>query len=420
MIANRKKSNCCGCSACVQRCPRQCISMVEDKEGFLYPSVDETKCVNCGLCEKVCPTLNQGKECEPLSVYAAKNSDETIRMVSSSGGVFSMLAERIIEKEGVVFGACWNSDWEVVHGYTESISGIERFRGSKYVQSRVDGNYKKVESFLKDGRYVMFSGTPCQIAGLKRYLRKEYEKLVTVDFICHGVPSPGVFRTYLQEEINKEIVDSADGGGLALRPCIPLVTGYDGIDYNGLKIKSISFRDKRNGWKKFGFTFMFSKEEGESLLYSTLDENLFLIGFLRDLYLRPSCYACPAKQLKSGSDVTLGDFWGVDSLMPEIDDDKGVSAVTVNTDKGRELLLEIEAELHEVPYIELVNRNPALVKSAAIPKCRKRFFKNNSLTFERKIKVLTKEPITLKRILKKILRLLIPQRVRKLIRRFVY
>ena len=201
MIEIKDKKDCCGCSACVQRCPKQCITLKEDNEGFLYPIVDKKTCIDCGLCEKVCPILHQGEPQKPLKVYAAKNLNEEIRRQSSSGGIFTLLAEQVIQEGGVVFGARFDENWEVKHDYTETIEGLAVFRGSKYVQSRIEDNYKKAEEFLKQGRKVLFSGTPCQIAGLKRFLRKEYEELLTVDFVCHGVPSPGVWRKYLKETV---------------------------------------------------------------------------------------------------------------------------------------------------------------------------------------------------------------------------
>lgn len=414
MISIKQKKDCCGCSACVQRCPKQCISMAEDEEGFLYPHIDENKCIDCGLCEKVCPVINQENQREPLSVYAATNPDEKIRMLSSSGGLFSMLAEKTIENGGVVFGACWNDEWEVVHDYTETVLGIAKFRGSKYVQSRIGDSYRIVEKFLKDGREVLFSGTPCQVAGLKKYLCKVYENLFLVDFICHGVPSPGVFRTYLQDEINKESARQGSGKNTVSHSCIPLVMKRDGIDFKELEINTISFRDKRNGWKKYGFVLGLSKvstageKNSVSFSYSPLNKNLFLAGFLCDLYIRPSCYACPSKHLKSGSDITLADFWGIDSLMPELDDDKGVSAVTVNSEKGKATLHNLGITLHDVPYHELITRNPALVKSAAIPTKRTEFFKNDGLTFEEKIKKFAKFPFSIKRNVYPIIRKLIP------------
>lgn len=407
MIEIEEKSKCCGCSACVQRCPKQCIALQEDTEGFLYPKVDESVCIDCGLCEKVCPVINQSAEREPLAVYAAKNPDEEIRMQSSSGGVFTLLAEKVLYEGGVVFGACFNERWEVVHDYVETKEELKKFRGSKYVQSKVGETYREAETFLKQGRKVLYSGTPCQIAGLKLYLRKSYGNLLAVDFICHGVPSPGVFRTYLQTEINR-CAARKGGKNTVLLPSIPLISERDGLDLHGMSIKSISFRDKRKGWKKFGFALTLSEAaaEGEnsvSLSYEPLNKNLFLRGFLCNIYLRPSCYYCPTKCLKSGSDVTLADFWGIGRLKPEIDDDRGVSAVTVNTEKGKVALHNLKAELYAMLYEALIKYNPALVESASEPQKRSEFFKQDEKTFEEKIQELARIPFSLKRTLKEVL-----------------
>lgn len=204
MIRIYNKHDCCGCNSCVQRCPKSSITMREDEEGFLYPDVDESTCIDCGLCETVCPVIHQSTVRKPIAVCAAKNKDEKIRLSSSSGGAFTALAESVIDEDGVVFGAKFDEDWSVVHDYMETREGLAAFRGSKYVQSRIGDSFKKAEQFLKAGRKVLFSGTPCQIAGLKRFLRKEYDNLLTVDFICHGVPSPGVWREYLKEETARQ------------------------------------------------------------------------------------------------------------------------------------------------------------------------------------------------------------------------
>ena len=179
MIEIKEKKNCCGCNSCVQRCPLHCISMQEDKEGFLYPMVNKTICTDCGLCEKVCPIINQDEPHIPTKFYAVKNKNEQIRTKSSSGGVFTLLAEQVITEGGVVFGARFNDKWDVIHDYTETIEGIDKFRGSKYLQSLIGDNYKNAEQFLNQGRNVIFTGTPCQISGLKHFLRKEYENLLT-------------------------------------------------------------------------------------------------------------------------------------------------------------------------------------------------------------------------------------------------
>ena len=197
MIQLNSKYDCCGCSACAQSCPKECIIMRADEEGFLYPQIDTDTCINCGLCERVCPVINQSLPQKPHSVYAAKNKNEDIRLKSSSGGLFTLLAERTINNGGVVFGAKFNDDWSVIHDYTETIDGIKIFRGSKYLQSNTNICYKSVRKFLKEGRKVLFSGTPCQIAGLHLFLNKEYPNLTTVDIICHGVPSPLVWHKYV-------------------------------------------------------------------------------------------------------------------------------------------------------------------------------------------------------------------------------
>ena len=351
--------------------------MKEDREGFLYPEVDKDICVDCHLCEKVCPVLNQGKERKPLKIYAVKNKDEEIRRQSSSGGIFTLLAEQVIDEGGVVFGARFNENWEVVHSYTETKEGLAAFRGSKYVQSRIGDNYRKTESFLKSGRKVLFSGTPCQIAGLKLYLRKEYKNLLTVDFICHGVPSPGVWREYLKEEIARQ----CDGKNSVLS---------HPIEKGKIRIKHISFRNKKLGWKKFSFALTLSVPDGHGaentvLLSEPLNKNLFLRGFLADLYLRPSCYACPAKCLKSGSDVTIGDFWGIEKVMPEMDDDKGVSVVMVN--RGIELP---DVDWQGIDYEEIVRYNPSVERSVRESEKRKIFFQKESVSMKEKVVALTR------------------------------
>ena len=377
MIHIVDKQACCGCSACVQRCPKHCISLREDQEGFLYPQVDTESCIDCGLCEKVCPMLHHSEEGQkPLAVYAAKNKDEEIRRTSSSGGVFTALAEEIIRKGGVVFGACFNADWEVVHDYAETVEGLSRFRGSKYVQSRIEKTYRQVETFLKSGKEVLFSGTPCQIAGLRMFLRKEYENLLTVDVICHGVPSPGVWREYLKEETARQ----REKNTVLPRP----------IHEKDVLVEGISFRDKSEGWKKFSFALALSTTNGSGEKFSfcsrmPLNENLFLRGFLADLYLRPSCYACPFKCGKSGSDVTLGDFWGLQELMPELDDDKGMTALLVNSSRGKVWLDKTGVVLWPTKYENVLLSNPALEHSVALPKKRKNFYIYVELSFQDRV-----------------------------------
>lgn len=366
MIFIQYKTDCCGCHACVQRCPKHCITMREDEEGFLYPFVDSSLCIDCGLCEKVCPVFNLGEERKPLKVYAAKNIDDEIRMSSSSGGVFTVLAERVLDENGVVFGARFDESWNVVHDYVENRKDLAAFRGSKYVQSRIGDCFQKVESFLKNDRKVLFSGTPCQIAGLRLFLRKEYDNLLTVDLVCHGVPSPKIWRAYLEETIARECGKNT-------------VFSHSNVERISL-VKDISFRDKRLGWKKFSFSLTLSTpvgsgEKNSVFLSDVLTKNTFLQGFLHDLYLRPSCHACPVKCFKSGSDLTIADYWGIDCYYKDFDDDRGTGLVLVNTSKGEEFYSKLSIDDFETSYLEALNGNPSMEHSAVVPKYRDEFWK---------------------------------------------
>lgn len=355
MINILDKVNCCGCAACVQKCPKQSISLHEDNEGFLYPVVNEETCIDCGLCDKVCPVLSQDKPKKPLKVYAAINKNEVIRSQSSSGGIFTLLAEEIIKAQGVVFGARFDENWEVRHDFTETIEGIAAFRGSKYVQSQIGNNFQKVESFLKKGRKVLFCGTPCQIAGLKRFLRKEYDNLFTVDFICHGVPSPGVWRKYLKEKIKEEFGSHCEEG----------------------KVINISFRDKSISWEKYSFVLDFVHNGTKIRVQEEKFKNLYLRGFLADLYLRPSCHQCPTKELKSGSDITIADFWKIENVLPAFYSSKGVSCLIVNSNNGNNLLMNVKSlmDYKETEFDLVVNYNKALLHSSILKDKRYDFFK---------------------------------------------
>lgn len=344
MIEIKRKEDCVGCEACVQVCPKQCISFNRDDQGFNYPSVDLNLCIDCGLCEKVCPVINQDATRKPLNTYAAFNPNNDVLKNSSSGGIFYSLAEHTIRKGGAVFGAKFDCDWNLVHDYTESLDGIKDFQKSKYVQSSIGESYKQVQCFLKDGRIVLFSGTPCQIAGLRRYLRKDYgNQLILIDTACHGVPSPLIWQDYINCVSQKE-------------------------NYSKKDIISIDFRDKRFGWESYGMSILFRKYSSERDWYSPMYDNLYMRGFLRDLYLRPSCYECPAKCGKSHSDITLADFWGINTLYPELYSDKGVSLVLANTQRGLDILSKLTIILNTVSLKRALNTNPAIEKSACRPK----------------------------------------------------
>lgn len=369
MIEILRKEDCVGCNACVQRCPKSCISMNEDEQGFLYPEVDTNLCIECHLCEKVCPVINQAEPKKPLETYAAKNNDPEVKRRSSSGGVFYPLAEAIINDGGVVFGAKFNEQWDVVHGYAETLEDAKAFQGSKYVQSRIGQSFMQAEQFLKAGRKVMFTGTPCQIAGLKHFLRKDYgNQLLTVDVVCHGVPSPLVWRDYLHYITRPK--GASAGKNTDFQSTLKDIEIRD--------ISRISFRDKQISWEKFGFSVHTTARQGgqnsdfqscknqseeQELLFETLDKNLFMQGFLKDLYLRPSCYECPAKYGRSHSDLTLADFWGINATQPQDYDSTGVSLVLANTPAGDDILHGLatkEIQLIPSTYAVGIAGNPSI------------------------------------------------------------
>lgn len=377
MIDIIDKKKCCGCGACVQACEKKCILFEEDAEGFRYPQVDSAKCTKCGACEKVCPVLYRKPPRQPISCFAAKSLDEHIREKSSSGGVFTLLAERTVLAGGVVFGAKFNSEWEVVHDYTETVEGIAGFRTSKYVQSRIGNSFRKAKGFLSQGRPVLFSGTPCQIAGLHGYLRKGYDNLLTVDIICHGVPSPGVWRRYLAA-VRKNV---RKGENSVSSPLTHGVLGHDALDGCGsVSIESISFRDKRLGWKKYSFALTLAEASADgkqnTVSFSHIHhDNPFMQAFLSNMILRPSCYDCPSKGGRSGSDVTLADYWGIDQQMPDYDDDRGVSLLLVNTSKGAGACHGLAVESREVTVKDALAHNLSFYWAVQPHVNRDRFFR---------------------------------------------
>lgn len=360
MIQVMDKHNCCGCSACAQICSKHCIEMVEDQEGFLYPRVNGSLCVNCGVCEKVCPFSEPGQENTPLKVYAAINKDEEVRRVSSSGGMFTLLASQTILERGVVFGVKFGEDWRVAIDSTETIEGLEQFRGSKYIQATVGDAYRRCEQLLKDGRQVLFSGMPCQIAGLKKYLRREYANLMTCDLICHGVPSPKVWEKYLYS------VRTRHAGNTVVRRFLEKVPFCSSLNLLPF-IYGIRFRDKSDGWKKYRFVLELAKapaeDKGSTVLSSVeavnepFGENVYMKAFLQNLSLRPSCYHCKCKCGRSHSDITLADFWGIQEVMPEMDDDKGTSLVMANTEKGLSMLMASGVMMREIGMKDALRDN---------------------------------------------------------------
>lgn len=354
MIDIRQKEDCCGCAACLQRCPKQCISLHEDSEGFLYPRVNVEQCVSCGICEKACPVLNQAEARFPLKVYAAKNNNEQELLMSSSGGLFIVFAKKIIKDGGVVFGARFDENWNVLHSYADTEEGIMDFIGSKYVQSRVGDSYAEARAFLKSGRIVLFTGTSCQIAGLKTFLGRDYDNLLTIDVICHGVPSPLVWKRYLTD-ITNNVINAKS-----------ISQTTDSL------IKSISFRDKHTGWKNYSFTLSIFESQSRGFtnnwtLSHTFTKDPFMQLFLGNMTIRPSCYHCPSKNGRSKSDLTIADFWGIEKIWPDFDDNKGVGLLMVNTEKGQCAIDDKSLSLLEVSLSDATRCNLSYYQSVSKP-----------------------------------------------------
>ena len=350
MISITDKHNCCGCEACVHACPKQCIAFNQDEEGFSYPKVDASLCINCGLCEKICPVLHPYDEHTPQKALAAINKDDEVRMSSSSGGIFTLLAEKTIDEGGVVFGARFDEQWQVVIDVAETKEGVKAFRGSKYLQARVGDSFLRCKKYLDAGRKVLFTGTPCQISALRHFLRKDYQNLLAVDFICHGVPSPLVWKSYLNEVV---------------------VTGSRAV-------KDIQFRSKSRGWKLFSFAIEYNKDSQLIAMSSPFKEDIYMKAFLKNLILRPSCHSCPAKCGKSHSDITIADFWGIEVVNPKMDDDEGTSLVLINTDKGASSLPSDNMKITEEEFHAAIKKNSAWNKPAAPHHRRAEFFRDLS------------------------------------------
>jgi len=329
--------------------------MQPDEEGFVFPVTDITQCNHCNFCQKTCPiwTKNGQKENatdngkKPLDVYAAWNLDSEIRQESSSGGVFSALAEYILSKDGVVVGAAFDEQLVVHHIIIEDPSQLNRLRGSKYVQSEISSRlYKSIRSYLQKGRTVLFSGTPCQIAGLHGYLHKEYNNLFCCDIICHGVPSPLFFNEYITYS-----------------------------QRNGRRILNIKFREKLVGWKDFRVKQVFQNGTEIQNECKKMFLDPYMAGFLRDYCLRESCYRCAFASVSREGDLTIADFWGVGQKYPEYDkDDKGTSLVLVNTLKGKTWLEEIREKM----FIGQADLNTARINNGMLEKATRRPLERNA------------------------------------------
>ncbi len=339
---------CVGCGACANACPENCLNMVADKEGFLRPEIQKEKCVDCCACERACPVINnKSKIQEPVQAYALYSKDDNVRMSSSSGGLFYTVAKYVIGNGGIVYGAAFDENLHLSHRAVESVEDLYLLQGSKYVQSDTGLCFRDIKNHLSTDRQVLFCGTPCQVEGLLKYLKKPYENLFTLDFICHGVPSPRVWQEYLK---NQEKAFSSQA-------CFA------------------SFRDKSTGWKSYSYRIKFLNNR-EYLKENHKDA--YSKAFVQNISLRKSCYACRFKNVNRPSDITMGDLWGIKNILPHITDDKGVSLAFIQSEKGRELLKQIEDSLwlQEVSSDLAIANNSAMVKSVYEHNFRDYFFEN--------------------------------------------
>lgn len=351
------KNKCVGCGLCSNICPKQCINMENDREGFWYPEIEASKCVDCGLCKQRCPIQNETVRCK-VSSYWAKIRDKELLQHSSSGGVFSWAAKKILEAGGVVFGARYDEDMHVYHDYIERIEDLYLLQKSKYVQSDIAKSYKDCQKFLDSQRQVLFVGTPCQIAGLKAYIKGDVDNLLTMDLICSGVASPKVwdeYLKYLRKRKNEKIVN-------------------------------IDMRDKRHSWERFNFSVSYYGGEEYTDCYSN---DLYCKAFINKLINRPSCYDCKFVGERHLSDFTIGDLWGMTDILGHYDDE-GSSVIIANSEKGQAFFDRYNNDLiwQGIDYEKVKKYNWPLARSAKMHARRKRFFNkmNNDIEIEIAIK----------------------------------
>lgn len=347
MIRISDKAMCCGCSACVNACPVQCIVPRRDREGFYYPVANSDLCIECGKCEEVCPVLNPLEKRQSLESYAARSHKAAPK--SSSGGVFTLAAEKFIDEGGVVYGAAFAPDMSVEHIEVCDKDTLVRLRGSKYVQSELFSAYEEVRDRLREGRKVMFCGTPCQVAGLRKYLGKDTKGLLTMDFACHGVPSPGLWEKYVKALQEKE----------------------------GFRLTDVNFRDSSRSWRHYDVVYEGAAADGQKCRRSVeASRDTYLALFRQDLSLRPSCYRCPARDGRSGSDLTLADLWSVPQSAPTMNDDRGVSLVLVNSEEGKACFESLQGiESLKVDCATARSDNGGFAAEVRMPQRRSEFFK---------------------------------------------
>lgn len=336
-----KKLQCCGCMACADACPKDAIIIETDSEGFKYPKVKQKLCTNCGRCKAVCPLTSGTSGERPRRYFAAQAKDTALRETSTSGAVFPVLASEVLERGGIVYGAGFDGSMHVVHQRVAGSGELERITKTKYVQSETAGIFRQVQQDLQMGKQVLFVGTPCQAEALRRFLQKEYANLLSVDLICNGVASPGIWARY---------------------------TAYLEKKYHG-ELTAFQFRDKRG--RDNGHTV--SYKVGDREYAEKYDGSLFASMYASNCMLRPSCHVCPFATVKRSSDVTIGDFWGIEKIAPKMEDGMGTSLVMLRSEQGAALWESIQERFNNIECGHGEVLQPRLV-SPTPPSSKRRLF----------------------------------------------
>lgn len=384
MIDIKDKKDCCGCNACGDVCRQEAITFLSDNEGFWYPQVNKDKCTDCHLCEKICPMLNIGSlkhnDWDEPKVYGGYNKDIVIRFDSTSGGLYSLLAQAIYKQKGYVSGAVYSENFQVFNFISNDKKDLKRLRSSKYVQSNAEGIYKTIKQLLVSGEKVLACGSPCQMAALRSYLRKNYDNLLVVDFLCRATNSPKVFEKY------KESLEARYGS----------------------KIIAIKDKNKDHGWHSLARKITF--EDGK-VYYGEGHEDNFRRGYHGNVFERPSCYECKFKGFPRMSDITLGDFWGIGNVDPSLEQDLGTSLIMINSQKGLDYFEKVKEKLvvKEFTLRDIIPGNPTAILGGKLPypthinrdeffealdkmpfdECANHFFpyvNNQNVSFKRKVK----------------------------------
>ena len=382
---------CCGCGACENICPKSAITMVQNNKGFYIPQIDKLKCIECGMCDNICPVFNHKTDNDPKpEVYSFVSKDEKTRLKSASGSVFPVFAKYIIKNGGVVFGCVWDENITACHTKAETIQELEKMYSSKYVQSNTKNTYSQAKELLNSGRHVLYTGTPCQIAGLKSFLQRDYDNLLTMEVICHGTPSPKVLEQYKNEFMKSK--------------------------RKGEILENINFRSKIKGWD---INYLLTTTTTTTTHCPALKDP-YMKCFLFNLSINESCIHCKFNQLPRTADITMGDFWGVENYDNSLNDKKGISIILINSQKGREYYDKIKKNCYttSVPLDYVTKHNPNITGSSKPHPKHDEFFKE-FIEGKTSLKKLSKKYVKTYPWILRMFYKLMPQNIKNLIKKYI-